>query len=154
MSGYLAGTIYGVSSVQTTLQQGMSTGQKVILPNGKECTLVQNSSGGSTIAKNAALVLSLASGALTVNATSAANTIATGVNDNANATIPAGSYFFMTERGLMYPLVAASVAAGAIVNPSGTSGTLAASTGTAAQQTNIQLLAASGTGGATAAYKS
>lgn len=157
MSGYLAGTVYGVSLNVSALPtgSGLIVGQKAILPNGKEVTLVQNNPSGATIAKNAALNLLNAS--FQCNATPAtANTIVIqGCNDNANSTIVVGNFFFMTERGLFVPLVAASVATQTMVNSSATIGTLAAaSASTANQTTNIMSLAASGAGGATNCYKS
>jgi len=73
-----------------------------------------------------------------VTPTTAANQACIAVNDLAGSTtITANYYTWGKVKGLAFPLVAASVAAGAVVAPSATSGTLYAATAGTDLQSNI-----------------
>lgn len=151
-------TVDSGSAVYTSLPVGLGLTAGMIIqdPNTAHFRiLVQNNSSGSTIANNAALIWTTASNATgyLVDASTAAAQVIAGVNDLANSTIAAGSFFWMTYKGPATVLVAASVSSGVQVVTSSTAGQLgAASTSAANQMTNVIVRAASGSGGATAAW--
>lgn len=105
--------------------------------------------GGATLAANKAFKRDPAASGQVI-ATAAATDGFAGVNST-GASITAANYFWGQIAGDCTPLVAAAVSAGAILAPSGTSGTLDAGSAAAVQQLRCVLLADSGAGGATAA---
>lgn len=86
-----------------------------------------------------------------VDGTSAVTESAIGFNDVSGAVVPIGSYFWMNRHGFCKPLVAAGIAAG--VNPGCTATFATLGAAQAGLNKNITLLAASGAGGQTNAYK-
>ena len=127
------------------LQVGMYDGQ---VNTWRQRIFVQNNPSGSTIAIGAALKFTAGSASsYEVDATTGTGDVCVGINDAAGATIPAGSYFWMTVRGFCKPLVLNGVTQGQVLAPSATTGVLQQSAGDF--QGNISAAAAQSGGGNT-----
>jgi len=108
--------------------------------------LVQNNPGGGTLPIGAALKFTsgyASSYEVDETAASAHTDYTLGVNDNAGATIPAGSYFWASIKSFCSPLVATGTSIGQVVDSSAVAATLAPD-GTL--QTNIVAAAANSSG--------
>ena len=111
---------------------GLAVGQCKDSPNKYQSRmLVRNNPSGSTIAAGAALKWTTAQGPGTtgqgnyqVDATTATTDMCVGCNDAAGGTIAAGSYFWMTFKGIAAPLVLNGAGQGVPLGPSGTAGVL------------------------------
>lgn len=158
MSGYITTTIFGYQNVAAALPLGspplgseMATGGAgAPYPGCNLLRLVQyNPAGasGSIPVGGAVKVI----GIDIVDATVAVTDVAAGFNDVSGQVVPVGSYFFMNRHGFCKPLVAAGIAAG--VNPGCTVTPFTLGAAAAGLNKNITLLAASGAGGQTNAYK-
>lgn len=154
----LTSATFGLSTdVYSTLPSGsgLAVGEVVQFQNiGRLRMLVQyNPSASGALAANAAVKFIGTAGAYVVDEVAAAGDSVLGVNDLAGTTIPVGNYFWITIKGPCFPLLTTTISAGTIVNPGATAGSLSAASATAAnQQTNIESLASSGSGGATACW--
>jgi hypothetical protein len=118
--------------------------------DGSTIQFVQNTSAGALT-----LYYALGIGGTTwastysVLATGTANTqYVVGVNDQSGISVSASYAFWMKTRGLMFPLVAASVAAEKVVCSSATAGTLQAVTAGTSLQFDIVNTQTVGSGGA------
>jgi hypothetical protein len=140
-------TAPGPNTTTPSSADGPVLGNFAILLDG---TFVQFLQASGSIASNAACRLTLPwQSVFQVQATSAVGQICMAVNDRSQAALSANYCTFFTLRGLAFPLVAASVAAGAIVAPSGTAGTLyAATVGTDGQWTMENTVVVPGGGAA------
>ena len=121
---------YGLySSVYTSLTgTGLTVGRIEQTPNtGHMRMLVQNNSSGGTITDGAAVMFTSGfASSYVVDATTGVGTPMVGVNDMAGASIPAGSYFWITIKGFCKVLVATGTSINDRVSPSATAGTLGA----------------------------
>ena len=148
---------FGLYSNTYTVSQlangtGLIPGRLENEPNSGNFKQLVFNNTGSTLANNAALSFVAAEASdysVGLADTDTDASLCVGVNDNAGAAIPDQTYFWMSTKGFVTVNVNAGVAAGALVAPSSTGGSLGAAGTT--QQTNIQLLEASGGGGATSA---
>ena len=124
-----------LSSVYTSLTgTGLMPGQLQQVQNTPNVKmLVQADSSGGTIAAGAACRFKSGyASSYIVGETAAAADYVEGVNDNAGAAIPAGSYFWLSVEGFAYPLVASGTSIGELLSSSGTAGTLGAAATTGA----------------------
>jgi hypothetical protein len=140
-----------LSSVYTSLTgTGLMPGQLQQVQNSPNIKmLVQASSAGTIAASAACRFTSGYASTYLVSETGAAADYVEGVNDNAGAAIPAGSYFWLSVGGFVSVLAADGTAIGEILASSATAGTLGPSTTTTASpqvQANIVAQAANSSG--------
>lgn len=143
------GAIYGdPTTVTTSLPSGTKLGQMLYdSANGKEYRM---SKANASIPIGAGVkVDATQSDGNTVIATAAQGDPLAGVNDT-GAIIPSGSYFWLTTMGNVTALVVTTIAAGVILAPSGTAGTLQAGAAAAVEVLRAITLVSSGAGGLTA----
>lgn len=133
---------------------GLKVGMIADVPNtAKKVMLVRNDASGATLAQYAAVKFKAGSAtSYVVTATAGVTDLMLGVNDNYAGTILVGEYFWATIKGHCTVLMAAAVGADVAVAPSATGATLDAAAAGTVSNLNCQSTAASGAGGATAAY--
>ncbi|MGH9551400.1 MAG: hypothetical protein ACRD3W_18590 [Terriglobales bacterium] len=138
------------NDVLTALPTGMAVGMKKMSADGlSELTLVRNTSGGAIAAHKASKFFGAS---FQVGPVAAVGDITFGSNDKPAASIPDQSYFWLSTRFYINPLLAAGVALGTTVSSNATSGTLGANGAVDNDQTNIVAMAASGGGGSTLCF--